>query len=80
MTIRHKTAGYTDLALSAFLAMNFKLLELRRIDKDRFEFVFERTPDLEKYQEDYFHNTAQVSPADYFNSIKRLKSQIHMER
>ena len=80
MIINQETVQYTDLALSAYLVMRFKLLELRRINENRYEFVFEKTPELEKCREDYFSNSAQVSPADYFDSLKRLKSQIYMGR
>jgi len=79
MSINQESIGYTDLALSAYLVMHFKLLELRRVGESRFEFVFEKTPELEKSVENYSNDTATVSPADYFLSLKKLKSKIFME-
>ena len=67
----------TDLALSGFLALEFELLGLEKITGNRYEFVFKKTPALEEAVQSFFNNTAKVSPFDYFNSIKSLKSRIY---
>jgi hypothetical protein len=80
MQINQQTIGYTDLGLSAFLAMHFNLLELRKVSENRVEFIFGKTPDLLGYTEDYFNNRASVSPSTYFDSIKNLKSRIYSRK
>ena len=67
----------TDLAITSYLSLSFKLMALERVEGNRYEFVFERTPELEKAIESFFNNTAKVSPTDYFNSIKSIKSRIY---
>ncbi len=67
----------TDLAITSFLSLSFNLLECQRIDGNRYEFVFERTAELEGAIESFFNNTARVSPTEYFNSIKSIKSRIY---
>jgi hypothetical protein len=70
----------SDLALSGFLATRFNLLEAKRVDGNRFEFSFESSIELLKTVSDYFTNHATVNPAEYFQKIKLLKSQIYSER
>ena len=70
----------TDLALSSYLALNFNLIQLNRVEGNRYEFVFKKTEELEKAVEEYFNNTAKISPSDYFNSIKSLKTRIYSRR
>ncbi len=70
----------TDLALSAFLALQFELLGLENITGNRYEFVFKKTSELEGAVSSFFNNTARVSPFDYFNSIKSLKTRIYSRR
>jgi len=77
MSIKKELIGYTDLALSAYLNLCFQTVDVCKQVGNRFEFVYEKTPELDKAIEDYFNNTAQVSPSDYFNSIKSLKSRIY---
>lgn len=67
----------TDLAITAYLVLFFPITNLNRIEGNRFEFAFERTSDLEERVQTFFDNTALVSPTDYFNSLKNLKSRIH---
>ncbi|OGC79860.1 hypothetical protein A3K01_03995 [candidate division WWE3 bacterium RIFOXYD1_FULL_43_17] len=67
----------TDLAITSFLSLSFNLIALEKVEGNRYEFVFERTPELEKAIESFFNNTAKVSPTDYFNSIKSIKSRIY---
>jgi len=67
----------TDLAITSYLALSFNLLGLERVEGVRYEFVFEKSPELEKAIDSFFNNTAKVSPVDYFNSIKSIKSRIY---
>ena len=67
----------TDLALSGYLALEFELLDLERITGNRYAFVFKKTLALEEAVKAYFNNTASISPFDYFNSLKSLKSRIY---
>lgn len=77
MSINLDTVGYADLALSAYLNMHFNLMELHKIGENKFEFMFESTPELKECINSYFNNTAAVSPSDYFNAVKRLKTLIY---
>ena len=67
----------TDLAISSYLSLTCNLIGLEKIEGNRYEFVFEKTTELEKALEAYFNNSAQVSPSEYFNCIKSLKSRIY---
>jgi len=67
----------TDLSICSYLSMNFDLIRLVRIEGNRYKFVFERTAALEQAIEAYYNNTVKVSPFDYFNSIRSLKSRIY---
>ena len=67
----------TDLAISGYLNLYFQFIGMERINDRRYEFLFERSTDLEKAVEAYFSNNAKVNPLAYFNSIKLLKSRIH---
>jgi len=69
-----------DLALSAFLNLNFPILYLEKIDSSKFQFVFEDTVNLRNSIDSYYNNTGTVNPKYYFNSIKNLKSRFYSER
>lgn len=67
----------TDLAISAYLALNFDLLDLNRVEGNRFEFRFSKSIELEEAVNAYFNKSATVNPADYFQKIKFLKSLLY---
>lgn len=69
-----------DLALSAFLNLNFPILTLEKLDQFKFQFVFEDSISLQKEIDSFYNNTGKVNPKDYFNSIKNLKSRFYSER
>ena len=69
-----------DLALSAYLNLNFPILSLEKLDQFKFQFVFEDSISLQKEIDSFYNNTAKVNPKDYFNSIKNLKSRFYSER
>jgi len=75
-----RTYRTTDLAISSYLAISFKIISCEKLEGNRFEFVFEKTKELENHLENYFNNSAKVSPIAYFNSIKSIKSRIYSER
>jgi len=70
----------TDLALSAFLALSYPLFSLNKQSNNKFEFIFEKTIDIEDSIEAFYQNEAKVSPLAYFNSLKVLKSRIYVGR
>ena len=69
-----------DLALSAYLNLNFPILSLEKLDQFKFQFVFEDSTSLQKEIDSFYNNTGKVNPKDYFNSIKNLKSRFYSER
>lgn len=69
-----------DLALSAYLNLNFPILSLEKLDQFKFQFVFEDSTSLQIEIDSFYNNTGKVNPKDYFNSIKNLKSRFYSER
>lgn len=67
----------TDLAISAYLALNFELVDLNRVEGNRFEFRFKKSTELEEAVNAYFNKSATVNPADYFQKIKFIKSLLY---
>ena len=67
----------TDLAISAYLILYFDLIDLERVEGNRFEFRFMKTQKLEDAVSAYFNNNASVNPAEYFQKIKFLKSLLY---
>jgi hypothetical protein len=67
----------TDLALSSYLSLTVNLLEIVRLEGNRCEFVFQESAELLLKIESFFNNTARVSPVNYFNAIKSLKTRIY---
>lgn len=67
----------TDLAISAYLSLNFELIDLNRVEGNRFEFRFKKSTELEEAVNAYFNKSATVNPADYFQKIKFLKSLLY---
>ncbi len=67
----------TDLAISAYLALNFELIDLSRVEGNRFEFRFKKSDELENAVNAYFNRSASVNPSDYFQKIKFLKSLLY---
>ncbi len=69
----------TDLGVCAYLVVKFSILNLERLGTNKFAFIFERTPELDKEVNAYFTNTAQISPLEYFNNLRSLKTRIYSE-
>lgn len=68
----------TDIALGAYLvSIGYRMISIDRNDPKRSEFYFARGGGLDRAIELYWSNKAKVSPLDYFNSIKYLKSRIY---
>lgn len=79
-TNKDRFVATTDLALSAFLALSYPLVSLNKQEGNKFEFIFEKSPEVVSSIENFYQNKASVSPLDYFNSLKVLKSRIYVER
>lgn len=76
---KNKIFKTTDLAISAYLCTSFQLLDVVKDPSGRAEFMFEKSPDLELAVNNYFNDTAKVSPNQYFHSLKNLKTRIYQE-
>jgi hypothetical protein len=77
---KNQKIGFTDLALSSFLSLQFPIIELLTENGIRYEFVFSNSPELQKSISDFYSNKAQVIPLVYFNAIKNLKGRLYSER
>jgi hypothetical protein len=67
----------TDLGLSAALiAKGFDLVSLDT-SKPKARFIFKTTNTLNKAIQDYWNGKLDVDAINYFNVLKRLKSQIY---
>ena len=67
----------TDLALASFLSLSCTSFEMNRLGGNKCVFVFRETEELVSLIESFFANTGTVSPFDYFNAIKKLKTMIY---
>lgn len=69
----------SELALSAALScLGFQLISLQRqtTGNGRVNFTFEQSDELNSAVEDYWSDTARVSPKKYFFSLRELKSRL----
>lgn len=66
----------TDLALAATLLLVQPLMRIER-DGKQGTFIFEELPKTRQIMEAYWRNDYLVSPQDYFNKLKSLKTRIH---
>jgi len=72
-----KTYSTVDLYLSAFLiAQGFPVIQWNR-ETGLTDFAFEHSAKLLQLVGEYYSDEAMVSPLQYGNSLKNLKSMIH---
>lgn len=69
----------SDLYFSAFLRTAGCVQIKTQRDEGRVYFYFEKTEMIPKLKEDYYNNTAKVSPLDFANNIRSQKSILHSE-
>lgn len=67
----------SDLCLSALLSLYFPLDCINKINPHKAQFLFKRTPELEKVIESYWKGQLKIEPRTYFNQIKYLKSRLY---
>lgn len=70
----------TDLALASALVLTFPIIEIDVTHYRKAVFVFNNSPNLQKTIKNFWDNTLKVSPLEYFNVIKNLKTRIYTER
>lgn len=70
----------SDLGLVATLiTLGFIILKLDKSNPHKINFHFKRVSELDKAIEDYWNNTLKVSPLEYFNNLKLLKSRLRTD-
>ncbi len=75
-----KTFATSDYCLATTLiTLGYRLVGLDRKDPKRVFFEFQPTIQLEKNVEAYWDNQLLVSPRDFFNSQRQLKSRLYTE-
>jgi hypothetical protein len=75
-----KLVPCTDLALASYLVSIFTIVKIDATNSNKVIFLFKDSPELQKSINAFWNNTAKISPLDYFNNIKNLKTRIHLER
>jgi hypothetical protein len=72
------TYATADLGLSAALVcLGVSLLELDRSNPRKMRFVFGDSPDIARYEADFWSDRLSVNPRAYFDNLKMLKARIY---
>jgi len=66
-----------SLPLAATLCLTYPLDHIDRTNPPRFNFVFERTLELDTFLEAYWRHQLQVEPQAYSEQLRQLKIRIH---
>lgn len=74
-----KNIGISDLGLASLLAtLNFELVELKRVDAKRINFLFAHSEGIEKVISDYWAGVEVSVPAQsLFLNQKTLKNRLY---
>lgn len=67
----------SDLALTAALVCwGFTVISIDRTDPGRAVFSFKKSKEIEQAIKFFWDNSGKISPKDYFNVLRELKSRI----
>lgn len=76
--IENKYFRHTDTNLiTSLLTLGFKLASLDKQDPQRVVFSIQREEGLDKAIESYWSDTMRISPLQFANNIKLLKTRIY---
>lgn len=65
------------MAFASILSyFDFKLIETKKIDHNKVEFVFDYSIEIQKCMKDYWAGELQVEPKSYFYGLKAIKGMI----
>ncbi len=67
----------TDLSLVSYLTLKVNPLDLIKGESGKVTFYFHDTEELGDMVDEFYGNTAQVNPLEYFNSLKNNKTRIY---
>ena len=70
VTIKNEYFKTSDLALTATLSLLTPFESIDRTNPHKAEFIFKRTPELEKLLKKFWSNSLKVEPLAFFNQLK----------
>lgn len=65
-----------SLAVTAF-TLGHSILRIDKLTHTKSQFIFKKSIELEKLIEAYWNNSLKVSPLDFFNNLKTVKSRLY---
>jgi len=66
-----------SLAVAATLSIHFPVDHIDRSNPHTFNFVFERTQELDNLLETYWRRQLRIEPQSYFEQLRLLKIRLH---
>jgi hypothetical protein len=70
----------SDLALVAYLSLQFPIESIDKSNPRKAVFAFTKTKDLDEQVQSYWRGETRVEPRAYFDELKRIKSRIYAGR
>ena len=67
----------SDLGCTTAIALFYPVLSVDKTNPQKAEFLFKRNIKLDKLVESYWSNTLKVSPLEYFQKLKVMKSRLY---
>jgi hypothetical protein len=67
----------TDLSLASALVLKFPIDKIDSANTKKVVFIFIDSTQLQNNIENFWNNSMRVSPLEYFNSIRNLKTRIY---
>ncbi len=78
--LNNEITSLTDICLAATLStLQQPILRLEKITPTKAQFLFKKTVELDKLIEAYWNNSLKVSPIEFFNNLKNIKSRLYSE-
>lgn len=70
----------SDLALATTLSLTFPIKYIDKSNGNRAEFVFDNSPELNKFIEAFWKNEIGIEPKQFFNQLRIIKARIYDKR
>lgn len=70
----------SDLALVAYLSLQFPIESIDKSNPRKAVFIFSKTKALDEQVQSYWRGETQVEPRAYFDELRRIKSRIYAGR
>lgn len=81
MTMKANTLFITtDLALVTTLSLSFPIKYIDKSNGIRAEFVFDNSPELNKFIEAFWKGELVIEPRQFFNHLRDIKARIYDKR